>query len=202
MIYQRLDFSVVAQREVKNFLFSVIMPTAALCVASLSIFAIEVSDEGEGLGDRLSILFTIILAIIANSIATQGRLPRVDYFTWADYSLYTMQFLVYLVVVETSSFMSIAAQVKIDIRTLDRYLMYLLMTIFGVTYVILGASGLELHHRRALKADHHFKRDKASFWVEEERLFYVENGVRHRFRPGKGAYTDEAHVEVNVHDAE
>lgn len=177
-IYQRLNFYVVAHREFKNVLFSVMGPTAALCIGSLSIFSIDILEDGSGLGDRLSILFTIVLAIIANSIATQDRLPRVDYYTWASRSLNLMQTLVYLVVFESAIIRTLAGWRDRTIADLDREILLAIGIIYFLVFGYIVGSAFFLHHSRSLRTTSLAKADRRSFFREEERLFYYETGEK------------------------
>jgi hypothetical protein len=194
-IYQRMDFNIVAHRKIKNFLMSVIMPTTLLCASSLSVFSMEIVDN---IGNRLSILFTIVLAIIANSIATQDRLPRVDYFTWADYCLNSLMMYVYLVVIETSICEKLADHLHTDPDNLDTIFFWVFLGVFCVMIVVGIGSGFNLHHERAIVGEIEKTKAQRCFWVEEDRLYEVETGIRRRTNPDSPH--DQHYPETNVSD--
>jgi hypothetical protein len=181
-IYQRMDLYVVAMREVINFLWTVVVPTTLLSASSLSVFSMDINSNG-GIGNRLTILFTIILAVIANTISSQGRLPRVDYLTWADIVLNAMQYFLYLMVIQTSICISLATAINMAPEDLDNICFWVLLGIFAVLEIVVVVSGVRLHHERALTAAMEILNSRKCFWQEEDRLFEVETGVRRRTDP-------------------
>ena len=166
-IYQRLDFYVYVERELKNMMFSIILPTAFLSLSSLCVFSLDI--EGDR-GDRFGVLFTVILTIIANQFVTQGRLPYLAYFTWLDLVLLMLQFFVYAVVVETALCERISLATGMDIHQVDIIGMYVLIGLFALLTLITMATGYRAYaHRReqmkTAEAD-----GKKSYENEEARL--------------------------------
>jgi hypothetical protein len=161
-IYQRLDFHVYVERELKNMMFSIILPTAMLSFSSLSVFALDIFDKR---GDRFNVLFTLLLTIIANQFVTQGRLPYLAYYTWLDLVLFMLQVFVYLVVFETALLETMAlasypyhniTEVEPDFvgpfaeyaREMDIVAMWVLFGIFGFFTLISTGTGCYLLRKR------------------------------------------------------
>jgi hypothetical protein len=72
----------------------VVMPSILLSVSSLVIFAI---DPISGVGERLSILFTIVLSLVTNQVRTRDRLPEIEFLTVVDEWVLLQQIVVYII---------------------------------------------------------------------------------------------------------
>lgn len=178
-IYQRLDLYVVVYRQVQNFVVAVVIPTALLCAASLSVFSLDVVDRP---GDRLSVLTTIVLAIVANSYVSSERLPHVDYNTWADKVLLSLSLFVYFVILETS----ICAH--LESREADTVLAYVFLVAFLIIMAVMFWSALGLHKKRQFNDSVEREKHKQCFWREEDRLLEVETGIVRRTNPANPFY--------------
>jgi len=190
-IYQRLDFYVYVERELKNMMFSIIIPSTMLSASSLSIFSLTPDEQR---GDRLSILFTIILTIVANQFVTQGRLPYLAYFTWLDAVMLGLQLFVYAIVIETATIESFAMMMDMTTHEADMIALYVMLAMFGVMLVLGIGSGLRLYcqRRRGIRAAE--IEGAGSFDREEirlERIWFPE-----RF-PSENVDANDSHV-VNV----
>jgi len=174
-IYQRLDFYVVANRQAKNFLLTVILPNTLLSGSSLATFSLSIDNENN-VGNRLTILFTIVLAVIANSIAMQGRLPRVDYFTWADWTLAILQYFLYAVIIETAACEAAASVWEINPVELDLSFFYAFSGIFVLILLIMFSTATYFLIDRVRENERVGELFEECFWKEEDRLYELETG--------------------------
>jgi hypothetical protein len=166
-VYQRLDFYVYVERELKNMMFTIIIPTSMLSASSLCVFALDI-DENRG--DRFSVLFTVVLTIVANQFVTQGRLPYLAYFTWLDGVMLGLQVFVYGIIVETATVEEFARIQGISNQEADRIALWVMIAIFCLGLLLSGGSGVYLYVKRAFGIASAEQRGKDSFDREERRL--------------------------------
>lgn len=200
-IYQRLNVHVYVKRELKNMMFSIILPTGLLSLSAISVFSLDIMEIR---GERFGVLFTVILTIIANQFVTQGRLPYLAYFTWLDMVMTLFQLFVYLVVLETAIVQSIGEAVygqgpaEADgtgpVSDFIRYCDYVGMCVlFGVfacmTLIMVGTArrAIRLRDREMAAAE---EVAKESYELEEDRLYSLWFGKNAppRPRPSPPAY--------------
>ena len=166
-VYQRLDFYLCIERELKNMMVSIILPSFLLSLASLSCFSLEIEANQ---ANRLGVLFTIILTIIANQFVSQGRLPYLAYFTWMDACLLALQFYVYAVVIETCIVIDLAPRFNKTADEADLVAFYVFLAIFaGLTFVGTLTAAI-LYVRRARLVNKFEIEGRESFEREEKRL--------------------------------
>jgi len=166
-VYQRLDFYVYVERELKNMMFTIILPTLLLSFSSLCVFALDITDQR---GDRFSVLFTVVLTIVANQFVSQGRLPYLAYFTWLDAVMLALQLFVYTVIVETATVESFALLAGMDVRDADKIALWVLLGIFGSGALVGFGSGVKLYWLRKKRMQVAEKEGLKSFDREERRL--------------------------------
>jgi len=97
--YMRLELFVAVRRQTDAVLWAVLAPTYVLSLSSLSVFGLGLDDS---YGERLEVLFVVILAIIANLFLIKERLPHLPFLTVLDRYMYALQGFVYAIVVETT----------------------------------------------------------------------------------------------------
>lgn len=131
--YNNFHFHVIVKREVGNVFYSIVLPSTLLAFSCLTAFSMDVETK---IGDRFSIVFTLILTIVANQLITKERLPNVPYLTVIDYYLYSMQGMCYLVAIETATMKSLSQITGIGIGILDFYGFLFVLAIFLL--IILG----------------------------------------------------------------
>ena len=184
-VYQRLNFEVCVEREFTNMFITIILPSVLLALTSLSVFTLDVGVSGN-IGNRLQVLFTIVLAIIANQFVSQGRLPYLAYFTWIDYCLLACQLFVYFNVVESAIVLQIAEDNSSwTPEFIDNAAFWFLLCLFVVclTIGVVSAEYLRIGRSNAVRK---FKKEgEESFDIEEKRLnsiftkyTYKKNNIR------------------------
>lgn len=166
-VYQRMDFYVCVERELKNMMFTIVVPTTMLSMSSLSVFSMDVVEAP---GDRFSVLFTLLLTIIANQFVTQGRLPYLAYFTWLDACMFGLQLFVYAVIVETATVTSIAPLLEMSEHDCDLIALWVLIGTFGFMLLVGGGSGYWLWRMRKQSMAAAEAKGRDSFDDEEKRL--------------------------------
>jgi hypothetical protein len=166
-IYQRLDVRVIAQREVSSIMHQIVLPTFLLSFSSLSVFAV---DPVDGVGDRLNILYTVALTIVANQFVTQERLPILNYRTFIDYFLLGTQLFVYLLIIEASCVVKIAQYFSMDTYVLDQFCMIGLLLLYVVFILLALLRALILYQKRKWQAKRLDMLGRWCFYDEELRM--------------------------------
>jgi hypothetical protein len=166
-VYQRLDFYVFVERELKNMLFNIILPTSLLSASSLCVFSLDIDTDR---GNRFAVLFTVVLTIVANQFVTQGRLPYLAYVTWLDVCMLCLQLFVYAIIVETASCQSFAVVLDMDADEVDRIALWVMIALFLFFFLSMIGSGMFLSWRRKQHIAEAERVGKDSFNREERRL--------------------------------
>lgn len=199
-IYQRLDAYMFVKRETKNMAVTVMLPTTMLSCMSLSVFALDVESSQ---GDRFSILFTLILTIIANQLVTSARLPNLAYFTWLDFVMLSLQFIVYGIVVETAMVVPFSRLSGVDPQLADRYALFVFIALLLAQIVISWTVAFFMIRRRNEQMRKSRDDGASSFEVEETRIAEI----RRKFGlpakvftiPGRQAVDDsEANIRLRI----
>lgn len=198
-VYQRLDMFVYVERELKNMIVSIILPSSLLSIASLSVFALPIDTNR---GDRFSVLFTLILTIIANMFVTQSRLPYLAYFTWLDGVLLSFQIFVYAIVVETALITPIAESLKMDPIQADMIALWIFVAMFASQLSISWFLAWRLISHRKYKLRVAVEEANDSFLVEETRIaeFRKKHGLPAKIYeiPGLPAGSGEGEIVISL----
>jgi hypothetical protein len=175
-IYQRLDFKVWVFREIESIMYSVVLPSILLSAACFSIFSLDVVENNN---DRFGILFTVILTLVANQFIVGGRLPHLNYLTWVDWVLLSMQLFVYALILQ-NSICEHLANLAGDMTPQDADLISLwaFLGLYGFMLCMCGLSAYYYLKKRKEKTEWVEKEFYKSFEVEEERFKSVLNGRR------------------------
>ena len=169
-VYQRLNFEVCVEREFTNMFITIILPSVLLALTSLSVFTLDVGVSGN-IGNRLQVLFTIVLAIIANQFVSQGRLPYLAYFTWIDCCLVACQLFVYFNVIESAIVLQIAEDHSYwTPEYIDNIAFWVLFGLFFICFIIGVVSAMLLRFHRSIAVRKFKKEGEESFEIEEKRL--------------------------------
>jgi hypothetical protein len=194
-VYQRLDFKVYVFREVKSIIYTVLVPSILLSFASLSIFSMDIEKKAQ---DRLAVLFVIILTLVANQFIVAGRLPHLNYRTWVDWVILTMQFFVYGLVLQTSLCITIANSMNILPRDVDKTCLQIFGGIYACIIFIVFASGFSLYWIRRANIKNIERDYEQSFTKEEQRLEQIKRD--NPPRPSGAPLPPPQTIEADHHD--
>merc|ERR1711988_678136 len=79
-LHPTISFTLQVRRHSTNYLYNIIMPTAALTSLAFCSFTVPVNE----VADRASITLTILLSIIAYKLIIKDELPKVNFLTLID----------------------------------------------------------------------------------------------------------------------
>ncbi len=97
--YNNFFFHILVARDPWAVTLATIIPSTLLALACLCCYSLDITG---GPGDRFSVVFTVILTLIANQITSKDRLPILPYLTFIDWYLLLMQMTCYIVGVEAA----------------------------------------------------------------------------------------------------
>jgi len=161
----------MVSREVKPSMYALITPVCLLSLGAFSIFTIDINDPS-----RYGTLFTIILTCVAQSFVADSRLPRLPYFTWVDYALFSMQLFIYGLVLETAVCPSIAKSLGMDANEVDLYASYFFGVLFCFMFLGFFSTAWFLLARRDARIREFIEASETSFDTEEKRAVAVQSG--------------------------
>jgi len=95
--YNNFVFNILVARNAWATTLSTVIPSSLLAMACLCSFSLNI-DQGPS--NRFSVVFTVILTLVANQIVTKERLPILPYNTFIDYFLLSMTLTCYAIGVE------------------------------------------------------------------------------------------------------
>jgi len=80
VLHPTITFTLQLRRHSRNYLYNIIIPTAALVSLAFCSFTVPLNE----VADRASITLTLLLSIIAYKLIIKDELPKVNFLTLID----------------------------------------------------------------------------------------------------------------------
>jgi len=127
--YPNIVIRLKCERKWKTYLYNMILLLFALTGLSLTAFFLSFDD----LGDRLGLLITLLLTIVAFSIVIQDKLPTVTYLTFMDRYILASYVFIIVIVIESIAMTKLESDEERQAKW-DHFLFYFFLGLWGIIF--------------------------------------------------------------------